>query len=162
MNLNNEFKLSDKSDMIAGSLPVEKRKLIEKHSLKLSEKMVWVTIRENSFPRKICRHAYMEKSDILGLLFRLNEVCFAKVNYFRSHLASFEPLKYHYIDGFETTELWDADFFRHRVSGLIFDFRYLNSIKDIEKFRELCTYIESLEQKRGVDIEPDDIILPHK
>ena len=138
------FRLHPNSDEIISSLPEEKRKLIEKYSLQLTERMMWVTTKENSFPRKICRHVYLEKSDIMGLLFRVNEICFAKVNYFRLKQFSFEPYNYHYKNGFMATELWNAEFLKHKASGFIIDLRYLNSIKEIEKFREFCVYLEEL------------------
>ncbi|HNX24378.1 MAG TPA: hypothetical protein PKG60_10045 [Spirochaetota bacterium] len=146
MNENSEFNLNSRCGEIISSLPEEKQKFIEKHSLLLTDKMLWVTLKENSFPRKICRHEFMEKSDILGLLFRVNEICFAKVNYFRSHISSFEPCKYNYKDGFCTTGVWDTEFFKHKASGYIIDLRYLNSIKEIEKFREFCIFLEEYEQ----------------
>jgi len=138
----NVFKENSKSEEIISSLSEDKKKFIEKHSLIITENMLWVTLKENSFPRKICKHSLMEKGDMLALLFRINEVCFAKLNYFRSHLSLFEPYKYHYKDGFTRTELWDADFLKHQASGYIIDFRYLNSIKEIEKFRAFCMYLE--------------------
>ena len=142
MNEKTQFKENPKSKEIISSLPYDKKKFIEKHSLIITENMLWVTLKENSFPRKICKHSLMEKGHMIDLLFRINEVCFAKVNYFKSHLSLFEPYKYHYKDGFISTELWDADFLKHKSSGHIIDFRYLNSIKDIEKFRTFCLYLE--------------------
>lgn len=146
MSESGDFRVNSKSVDIVSSLPEEKRKFIEKHSLMITDNMLWVTVKENSFPRKICRHVFMEKSDILGLLFRINEICFAKVNYFRSHISSFEPSRYDFKDGFLTTELWDAEFFRHKASGYIIDLRYLNGIREIEKFREFCMFLEEYEQ----------------
>lgn len=146
MNEVNDFKINSRLEDEVQRLPEEKRKFIQKHNLTLTEKMLWITLKENSFPRKICRHKFMENSDILGLLFRVNEICFAKVNYFRSHLSSFDPYKYHYRDGFIITELWDAEFLKHKSSGYIIDLRYLNSITEIERFREFCLYLEEYEQ----------------
>ncbi len=145
MNETGAFKENSRRVEITSLLTEEKRKFIEKHSLFLTDNMLWVTVKENSFPRKICRHGFMEKSDIIGLLFRINEICFAKVNYFRSHLSSFEPFRYHYSNGFIATDLWDAEFLKHKASGYILDLRYLNSIKEIEKFRELCNYLDEYE-----------------
>ena len=142
MNEKNPFKENSKSKEIISSLPEDKQKFIDKHSLFITENMLWVSLKENSFPRKICKHSLMEKGDMIDLLFRINEVCFAKVNYFKSHLSLFEACKYHYKDGFIRTELWDADFLKHKISGHIIDFRYLNSIKDIEKFRTFCLELE--------------------
>ncbi len=146
MNEGGGFRMNSRCEEITASLPEEKRKFIEKHNLLLTDNMLWVSIRENAFPRKICRHGFMEKSDILGLVLRINEICFAKVNYFRSHISSFEPYKYHYKNGFVSTVLWDAEFLKHTASGYIIDFRYLNSIREIEKFREFCVYLEQYEQ----------------
>lgn len=141
------FRPNPKSDEILSSLPEEKRKLIEKYSLQLTDRMMWVTMKENSFPKKICRHTYLVKSDITGLLFRINEICFAKVNYFRQKQSSFEAFTYHYEEGFISTELWNADFLKHKASGLMIDLRYLNTIKEIEKFREFCEYLEGFEKQ---------------
>ncbi len=146
MNDNDVFRINSKCAEIISSLPEDKRLFIDKHSLILTDNMLWVTLKENSFPRKICRHGFMEKSDILGLLFRVNEICFAKVNYFRSHISAFESCKYHYKNGFISTGLWDTEFFKHKASGYIIDLRYLNSIKEIEKFREFCIYLEECDQ----------------
>jgi hypothetical protein len=144
--MNEMFRPNPKSNEILSSLSEEKRKLIEKYSLQLTERMMWVTMKENSFPKKICRHAYLEKSDIMGLLFRVNEICFAKVNYFRLKQSSFEPCIYHYANGFTATEMWNADFLKHKASGFIIDLRYLNTIREIEKFREFCAYLEGFEK----------------
>lgn len=43
--------------------------------------------------------------DFIGLLFRINKLCMAKVKYFRTNLDKFEPLKYDYKRGFVTVPL---------------------------------------------------------
>ena len=146
--MNDMLRPNPKSDEIILSLTEEKRKLIEKYSLQLTDRMMWVTMKENSFPKKICRHTYLVKSDIMGLLFRVNEICFAKVNYFRLKRSSFEAFTYHFKNGFTPAELWDADFLRHKASGFMIDLRYLNKIKEIEKFREFCDYLEGFEKQQ--------------
>ena len=105
--------------------------------------MMWVTIKENSFPRKICRHQFLLKSDIIGLIFRINEICFAKLNYFRFNISKFEPYIYDFEKGFKKTELWNVEFFKHIPSGYIIDLRYLQTIKEIEEFRKFCVFIEN-------------------
>lgn len=128
---------------ILESLPEDKRLFVEKHSLLLTWRMMWITMRENSFPRKICRHQFFMKSDMVGLLFRLNEICFAKVNWFRQNIEMFEPYVYDFESGFRKTVMWDAEFFRHIPSGFIIDFRFLQKMKDIEEFRKFCTHLEN-------------------
>ncbi len=137
-----EFNIHKNLNKLLSELPEDKKKFIDKHSLVLTEKMFWITIKENSFPRKICRHQYLLKTDLIGLLFRVNEICFAKLNYFRANISLFEPYIFDFEKGFIRTELWDADFFRHKPSGFIIDFRLLQKIKKIEDFRKFCDYIE--------------------
>ncbi|MDE5853443.1 MAG: hypothetical protein K2H19_00060, partial [Ruminococcus sp.] len=57
----------------------------------------------------------------------------------------YEPLKYHYKKGFVVVPLWDADFLRHRASGYILDFRYLQLITVYDDFIALCKELESFE-----------------
>jgi hypothetical protein len=49
-------------------------------------------------------------------------------------IDKFEPLKYHYKDGFISVPLWDADFLRHKASGYILDFHYLQTITVYDDF----------------------------
>ena len=57
-----------------------------------------------------------------------------KVKYFRQNIDNYEPLKYHYKDGFIAVPLWDADFLRHKASGFILDFSYLRTITVYDDF----------------------------
>ncbi len=122
----------------------EKQCLVEKYKLK-HENNACYSERENSHKHLIFKDAYFERTDVLGLLFRINKLCIAKVKYFRANIEKYEPLKYHYKDGFVSVPLWDADFLRHRASGLILDFRYLQTITVYEDFVALCSELESYE-----------------
>ena len=122
----------------------DKYLLIEKYRLK-HENNAWYSDRENSHKHLIFKDVFYERNDVLGLLFRINKLCAAKVKYFRANIDKFEPLKYHYRDGFVSVPLWDADFLRHRASGFIFDFRYLQTITVYEDFVALCSELESYE-----------------
>jgi len=146
----NEYSINSKQDEILETLPSEKQNFIIKHSLVLTERMIWVTIKENSFPKKICRHQFMLKADIPGLLFRINEICFAKLNYFRANIDLFDPYIFDFKNGFQKTELWDAEFFKHKSSGFMIDLRYLNKIKKIDDFRSFCSYIENSVADSGI------------
>ena len=61
------------------------------------------------------------------------------------NIDKFEPLKYHYKDGFISVPLWDADFLRHKASGYILDFRYLQTITVYDDFVALCQELEAFE-----------------
>ncbi len=69
----------------------------------------------------------------------------AKVTYFRNNIDKYEPLKYDYKRGFIVVPLWDSDFLRHRSSGYILDFRYLQTITVYENFVALCKELETYE-----------------
>ena len=69
----------------------------------------------------------------------------AKVKYFRANINKFEPLKYNYKNGFIRAQLWDSDFLRHRASGFILDYRYLQTIAVYEDFVSLCNELEAFE-----------------
>lgn len=125
----------------------DKQRLIEKYQLK-HENNAWYSERENAHKHLIFKDAFFERTDILGLLFRINKLCMAKVNYFRKNIEKFEPLTYHYRDGFILVPLWDADFLRHTASGYIFDFRYLQTITVYEDFAALCRELESFEEEQ--------------
>lgn len=122
----------------------EKYLLVEKYRLK-HENNAWYSEKENSHKHLIFRDSFFEKNDIIGLLFRINKLCMAKVKYFRNNIDKYEPLRYHYKDGFFSVPLWDADFLRHRASGYILDFRYLQTITIYDDFMALCSELESFE-----------------
>lgn len=119
--------------------------LVEKYHL-IHEDHAWYSVRENAHKHLIFKDAFFERTDVIGLLFRINKLCMAKVRYFRTNISRFEPLKYHYKDGFLTVPLWDADFLRHRASGWILDFRYLQTITVYDDFAALCRELESFEE----------------
>lgn len=122
----------------------DKYLLVEKYKLK-HENNAWYSQRENSHKHLIFKDSFFEKTDIIGLLFRINKLCMAKVKYFRNNIDKYEPLRYHYKDGFFAVPLWDADFLRHCASGYILDFRYLQTITVYDDFLALCSELESFE-----------------
>lgn len=118
--------------------------LIEKYHL-IHENNAWYSDRENAHKHLIFKDAFFERTDLIGLLFRINKLCMAKVKYFRTNIDKFEPMKYHYTKGFVAVPLWDADFLRHRASGYILDFRYLQTITVYDDFVSLCKELEAFE-----------------
>ena len=123
----------------------EKILLTQKYGLK-HEDNAWYSEKENSHKHLIFKDAFFERNDVLGLLFRVNKLCMGKLKYFRANIDRFEPVKYDYQKGFVSVPLWDADFFRHRASGYILDFRYLQTITVYDDFSALCHELESFEQ----------------
>ncbi len=121
-----------------------KQRLIQKFGL-VHEENGWYSEKENSHKHLIFKDAFFERADIIGLLFRINKLCMAKVKYFRANIEKYEPLRYDHKRGFIAVPLWDADFLRHRFSGYILDFRYLQTITVYEDFVGLCRELEAFE-----------------
>jgi hypothetical protein len=128
----------------------DKEKFVKKHGL-INENNAWYEHGENSHKHLIFKDEFYDKSDIIELLFRFNKLCIAKVKYFRKNIHKYEPLKYHYKNGFITVPLWDADFLRHKASGYILDFKYLQTITVYDDFVSL--YKELEEYEKGYDNE---------
>lgn len=73
-------------------------------------------------------------------------------------LSIYEPLKYDYKRGFISVPLWDAEFLKHLDSGLILDFRYLQTITVYDDFIRLCREIEEFEpgdDSDGIVVYPE-------
>jgi hypothetical protein len=126
----------------------DKQRLVEKYGLK-HENCAWYSEKENAHKHLIFKDAFFERTDLIGLLFRINKLCMAKVKYFRANIEKYEPMKYDYKRGFVSVPLWDADFLRHRASGWILDFRYLQTITVFEDFSALCRELEACENENG-------------
>ena len=122
----------------------DKENIIKKFGL-IYENDAWYSCKENSHKHLIFRDSFYKRTDIIGLLFRINKLCMAKVKYFRQNIDKFAPCKYHYKNGFMVVPLWDADFLRHKSSGFILDFSFLQTITVYEDFVALCNELESYE-----------------
>lgn len=130
--------------MLKSQLTYEKVSLIERYRLVSTSDLKWISKKENSHQHIIFTHKYILNSDLLGALLRINYLCFAKLKYFRSNIDKYEPAKYHPLKGFETAELWDSDFLKHKKSGKYLDYNFLQRITDIEVFNKLCDDLETL------------------
>jgi len=122
----------------------DKEKFIKKHGL-IHENHAWYSHKENAHKHLIFKDIFYNRSDVIGLLFRLNKLCIAKVKYFRKNIDKYEPCKYHYKNGFITVPLWDADFLKHKASSYILGFNYLQTITVYEDFVSLCKELEKYE-----------------
>jgi hypothetical protein len=122
----------------------DKENFVNKHGL-IHENHAWFSHGENSHKHLIFKDEFYDKADIIDLLFRFNKLCIAKVKYFRKNLNKYEPCNYHYKNGFTKVPLWDADYLRHKASGYILDFKYLQTITVYEDFVSLYKELEEYE-----------------
>lgn len=131
----------DRSD---ASESEDKEKIILKYGL-VKEGEDWCQETENSHKALIFKDSFLKQNDILGILFRIYKLCFAKVKYFRQNIHKYQPCKYHFQNGFVDTKLWDSEFLRHKESGFIVDYRYLQSIHHYPDFLKFCEILEAYE-----------------
>ena len=123
---------------------MDKELIIQKYGL-LYENGAWYSDKENSHKHLIVKETFLQRTDTLGLLFRINKLCMAKVSYFRKNIDKYEPCKYHYKEGLVNVPLWDADFLKHKASGFVLDFDFLQSITVYEDFVALYKELETYE-----------------
>ena len=124
---------------------MDKENIVKKFGL-VCENGVWYSNKENSHKHLIFKDSFFKRSDVIGLLFRINKLCMAKVTYFRKNIDKFESYKLHYEEGFIAVPLWDAEFFKHKASGFMIDLRYLQSITVYSDFIAFCEKFESYEK----------------
>lgn len=117
-------------------------KIIERYRLESTADLKWVSRKENSHEHIIFNHAFIRTNDEIAVLFRINYLCFAKVNYFRENFHKYEPAKYLPDKGFVKTEFWDSDFLKHKKNGKYIDYRFLQRITDIDVFLDFCQKLE--------------------
>ena len=108
---------------IGVSIDEEKIKFIEKYSLEINSKRQWITRKNNTPERLYFSHKFILRNNILEIVFRKYQLCFAKLKYFRANIEKYDFYKHIPKEGFVRTELWDVEFFYHRKSKKIIDLR---------------------------------------
>ena len=134
------IKLEEK---LKAELSEEKIKFIEKYSLEINSKRQWITRKNNTPERLYFSHKFILRNNILEIVFRKYQLCFAKLKYFRANIEKYDFYKHTPKENFIKTELWDAEFFYHKQSGTMIDFRYLQQIRKVEDLLELIEWLDS-------------------
>ena len=129
-------KLEELERALRNQLSEEKLKFIDKYRLQLNSRRRWVCKKNQTPERVYFSHKFAMDNGILEFLFRKYQFCFAKLKYFRKNLDKFSFCKYH----------------RHKQSGTMIDFRYLQQIRQVEVFQGFIKWLEELpevEEKWG-------------
>lgn len=134
-----------RTHLLKEALPPEKVMLIEKFGLVAAPDLKWISIKENAHSQVFFTHSFAQRSDIIGMVFRINRLCFAKLKYFRSNINKYQAMIHAPDSGFEETPLWNVDFLKHTPSGRVIDLRFLQRITKIEDFVEFVNELEKLE-----------------
>lgn len=136
---------STRTKLLKEALSPEKVMIIEKYGLVADPNFKWISVKENAHSHVYFTHSFAIKSDIIGLIFRINRLCFAKLKYFRNNINKYQALVHKPDSGFDETELWNANFLKYKASGQIIDFRFLQSITNIEVFNTFASGLEKFE-----------------
>ncbi|MDK2563454.1 hypothetical protein QOZ84_07820 [Romboutsia sedimentorum] len=128
-------------------LSPEKYKLIQKYSLSLNDSLIWEFKHDKYYTTKYFSNKFAVKQSTLALLFNIHRLCYAKIKYFEHNFHKYKPYKYNFKVGFFECELFDMEFILHKPSNIIIDIRNLQEIKDINKFKDFCNYLETFEIK---------------
>ena len=134
------IKLQEK---LKAELSDEKIKFIEKYNLEINSRRQWITRKNNTPERLYFSHKFILRNNILEIVFRKYQLCFAKLKYFRANIEKYDFYKHTPKENFIKTELWDAEFFYHKQSGTMIDFRYLQQIRKVEDLLELIEWLDS-------------------
>lgn len=132
----------ERDQLLLQELSAEKHEIIRKYNMHSTPELRWVSNDENAHEQVYFTHRFAKNTDVIGLLFRVNRLCGAKVNYFRENTDKFDPCFHNPLLGFVRTSWAGAEFLKHRKSGHYIDLRYLRSIKNIEEFRRFCLGME--------------------
>ena len=133
---------SERDIILKNELSSEKIKFLEKYRLFSTDDLKWQTNKNNTPERIYFSHKFLKNNGIMEILFRKYQFCFAKLKYFRENLEKFETFKYDPENGFVETEMWDAEFFKHKKSRRFIDLRYLQQITELEIFLNFVKWLE--------------------
>ncbi|AWZ47718.1 hypothetical protein C3495_02135 [Clostridiaceae bacterium 14S0207] len=138
---------SVREQVMREELGEEKCKILDKYGLQPNERIYWEKVQEKYPTQEYFSHKFAVKSSVLGMIFQIYRLCFAKTKYFENNWDKFIPCVYTLREGFIETELYNMEFIKHKKTGLIIDLRELSKIHRIQDFKDLCLYIENKEKE---------------
>ena len=133
----------ERDRILKSDLSPEKIKFMEKYRLFSTGDLKWYTDKNNTPERVYFSHKFLVNNGIMEILFRKYQFCFAKLKYFRENINRYGTFKYDPKNGFMETEMWDAEFFKHKKSGRFIDLRYLQQITELEVFLGFTEWLEN-------------------
>ncbi len=148
MNLNylKELDAITREKIMREELGEEKCKIIDKYHLHPNERLYWERS-EAKYPRQeYFGHRLARKTSPLGIIFYINNLCYAKTKYFEKNWDKFVPCHYDCIKGFVETEVYDMDFIKQKSTGIVIDLRELAKIHWIDDFKAMCKFLEDSEE----------------
>ena len=132
----------ERDRILKSELASDKVKFLEKYKLLSSGELKWYSNKNNTPERIYFSHKFLKNNGIMEVLFRKYQFCFAKLKYFRENIERYETFKYTPENSFIKTEMWDAEFLKHKKSGKFIDLRYLQQITKLEVFLSFTEWLE--------------------
>lgn len=147
MNLDylKEVDLITREKIMREELGTEKCKVLDKFKLHPNERLYWERIEPKYQKQEYFSHRLARQASVLGIIFYINRLCYAKIKYFEKNWDKYVPVTYNHLLGFIETEIYDMDYIKQKSTGIILDLRELSKIHDIEDFKAICQYLESCE-----------------
>ncbi|MEG2353798.1 MAG: hypothetical protein RSB70_04070 [Clostridium sp.] len=143
----NTLSVEDQEILIRSQLGEDKCKLLDKYNLRLNSRLYFERIQEKYPTQEYFSYKLALKSSVIGIIFHINRLCFAKTKYFENNIDYFSPCIHTYKDGFIETDIWNMEYLKQKNTGIIIDLRELSKIKWLRDFKSLCFYLESEQEK---------------
>ncbi len=133
--------------VMRNQLGEEKCKLIDKYDLYPNNRLYWER-RQAKYPtQEYFSHKMALKTSIIGIIFHINRLCYAKTKYFQENWDEYVPCIFKHDEGFVETDIYNMEYIKQRHTNIVLDLRELAKIHWISEFRELCKYLEESLEK---------------
>jgi len=130
--------------ILRDDLSEEKCKVLDKYGLTSNGRLYWEKIQDKYPTQEYFSHKLAKKSTVIGMIFHIHRLCFAKVKYFENNWGDYEACKYVWDEnGFVKCELYDLEAIRQKSTGIVIDLRDLGRIKWLKDFHAMCDKLES-------------------
>ena len=120
-----------------------KCKVLDKYGLTSNDRLYWERIQEKYPTQEYFSHKFAFKASVLGMIFHIHRLCFAKVKYFENNWNEFQACKYVWDQGgYVECEIEDLEAIRQKATGIVIDLRDLARIKWLHEFQAMCAELE--------------------
>jgi hypothetical protein len=139
-----QYSQEDRDRVLKGELESGKVKLLEYYGLHCNDRLYWSKSQGHYPTQEYFSHRLVKKASVIGIIFHIYRLCYAKTKYFEQKWHYFVPCQYDWnSNSFYGCEVYKMEFIKHKDTGITLDLRNLAKINRIEDFRMLCDYIES-------------------
>lgn len=141
----------ERERILRARLGDEKCKVLDKYGLRSNRRLYWERTQEKYPTQEYFSFKLAEKSTVLGMIFHIHRLCFAKVKYFENNWHDYKPCKYIWTEGgFVDCDIHDMEAIKQKATGLVIDLRDLTRIKWLHEFKAMCS---ELEQRKTEAVE---------